>query len=190
MTLTRRPPHPDASPADTAHGGRPWVRRLAVVGVAGLFAWAIWGLYHGGPRAVVGEPAPGFTLATPSGAEVTLSRYRGKVVLLNFFTTWCVPCQQEIPQIVAFRRTAGPGLVVIGIDRMEPGPTVAAFARREHMAYPIGLDRSGRLSQTYGVTGQPESFWIDARGILRLHVVGPMTPGLMRATYSALSTRG
>jgi cytochrome c biogenesis protein CcmG/thiol:disulfide interchange protein DsbE len=163
------------------------VLRLAVVAaVAALFAWAIAGLLRAGPAAVVGRPAPDFRLLDPAGRPVSLAPYRGKVVLLNFWTSWCVPCQQEIPELVRFSREAGPDLVIIGVDRMEPPDVVRAFAARTGIPYPLALDRTGSVSDRYGVTGQPESFWIDRGGVLRLHVPGPMTPDQMRSTFRAL----
>lgn len=111
-------------------------------------------------------------------------------MLVNFFATWCKPCQEEIPHLVALHKQAGSGLVIVGIDRMEPANEVATFVKHEGIDYPVVLDATGAVSASYGVTGQPESFWVGPRGTLLLHVAGPMTPSDMDRLLSAFGGAG
>ncbi len=162
--------------------------RWVVLGVlAGLFAWAVWGLAVGSPHAQAGKPAPAFSLFNLQGRSVPLSSFRGHLVLLNFWATWCQPCQQEIPHLIQLQKQAGSALTVVGIDRMEPANEVATYVRKAGINYPVLLDSTGHVSAMYGVSGQPESFWISPTGILLLHVPGPMTPADMQRFFSTFS---
>ena len=174
-------------PAVRSPAARRPVRWLVLVVLAGLFAWAVWGLAVGSPHAQAGKPAPAFALMNLQGQTVPLSSFRGHLVILNFFATWCQPCQTEIPRLIALQKQAGSALTVVGIDRMEPANTVATFVRNVGITYPVLLDTTGHVSAIYGVTGQPESFWISPKGVLLLHVPGPMTPEDMQRFFSAFA---
>ncbi len=163
------------------------LRWLVLVVLAGLFGWAVWGLAVGSPHAVVGKPAPAFSLLNLRGRTVPLSSFRGHLVVLNFWATWCQPCQEEIPQLIKLQRQAGTALTIVGVDRMEPANEVATYVKRVGIDYPVLLDSTGHVSAIYGVTGQPESFWISPSGTLLLHVPGPMTPNDMQRFFSAFA---
>jgi cytochrome c biogenesis protein CcmG/thiol:disulfide interchange protein DsbE len=173
---------------------RPAVRRplrwLVLAVLAGLFGWAVWGLAAGSPHAVAGKPAPEFALQDLRGRTVRLSDFRGHLVVLNFWATWCQPCQEEIPQLISLQRQAGTALTVVGVDRMEPADEVATYVKKAGISYPVLLDTTGHVSAIYGVTGQPESFWISPSGVLLLHVPGPMTPADMQRFFSAFAGVG
>jgi peroxiredoxin len=124
----------------------------------------------------VGHQAPDFTLRASTGAQsVSLSQYRGHVVLLNFFATWCVPCTHEMPEIERAYQAASRRLVVLGIDKQEPAGDVNALRRALHIRYPLLLDDALRAWQSYRVSIQPVSFWIDAKGTVRAIHYGPMS---------------
>jgi cytochrome c biogenesis protein CcmG/thiol:disulfide interchange protein DsbE len=163
------------------------LRWLVLVVLAGLFAWAVWGLAVGSPHAQAGKPAPAFALQDLQGRTVHLSDFRGHLVVLNFWATWCQPCQEEIPQLINLQKQAGTALTIVGVDRMEPADEVATYVKKAGIDYPVVLDSTGHVSAVYGVTGQPESFWISPSGKLLLHVPGPMTPADMQRFFSAFA---
>jgi cytochrome c biogenesis protein CcmG/thiol:disulfide interchange protein DsbE len=114
--------------------------------------------------------APDFTLATPDGATVRLADLRGKVVLLNFWATWCPPCKAEMPDLDVLQRTYGEsqGLVVLGINLQEGAGTVASFVQERNLGFPVLLDTDGSVtSDLYQVRPLPTSFIIDRQGYIR-----------------------
>ena len=118
--------------------------------------------------------APDFTLSTLSGTSLSLAELRGKVVLLNFWATWCVPCRKEMPAIEAlYQRYKERGLEVLAIslDKIPAAP-VEAFVKEVGVTYRIALDPSWGTARTYGVRGLPATFLIDRAGNVVLRELG------------------
>ena len=119
--------------------------------------------------------APAFSLPDRDGKPVDLSAYRGKVVLLNFWATWCPPCRDEEPSLRQLARAMDPRkfqLLAVSVD--EGGwPAIDKFFSGNRPPYAVALDPSARISQTYGTTKYPESYLIDSEGNLRLKFIGP-----------------
>jgi cytochrome c biogenesis protein CcmG/thiol:disulfide interchange protein DsbE len=114
--------------------------------------------------------APDFELATLDGGSIRLADLRGKVVLLNFWATWCPPCKAEMPDLDALHRAYGEtqGLVVLGVNLQEPVDTVAPFVRDRNLSFPILLDTDGRVtSDLFHVRPLPTTFIIDRQGYIR-----------------------
>lgn len=127
------------------------------------------------PQPVVGHPAPDFTLRTPAGGSIRLGALRGKVVLVNFWASWCGPCRSEMPRLSGwYRRLHARGLVVLGVDQQEDRSTVAAFLRKLHVPYPVALDESASVSARYNVWGLPRTILVDRRGLISSVAVGPV----------------
>ena len=124
------------------------------------------------PAPVVGAPAPGFTLKNLDNADVALAQYKGQVVLLNFWATWCGPCRLEMPAIQQRYATyKGQGFAVLAVDYDEPAPDVGAFAQAYHLTFPVLLDPGGKVNDLYRIIGYPTSFFVDRDGMItRLHV--------------------
>jgi len=117
--------------------------------------------------------APAFTLRDLSGREVSLSDFRGRVVLLDFWATWCPPCLLSIPHLnTLYESYKGKGLEILGIN-LDQGDTDAlfAFAERMNITYPI-LIGTPEVIQQYGVNPIPTGFLIDRRGNLRVKIIG------------------
>jgi peroxiredoxin len=132
-------------------------------------------------RPAVGEPAPDFRVALLDGETATLSDYRGKTVILNFWATWCTPCRVEMPEFQeAYEHRLPDGdFVVLAVDVAE-GPTVVGeFVDAFGLTFPIGLDRTGEVSTHYGVRGLPATFFIDRDGIIRRQMYGPVYGDLL-----------
>jgi cytochrome c biogenesis protein CcmG/thiol:disulfide interchange protein DsbE len=153
-----------------------------------LSAYMSWQLWRGGaarPPAggppQVGSVAPDFALAGVDGGTVRLGDFRGRIVLVNFWASWCEPCRQEMPAIQDFLRSQPGALAVVGVDEGESPTTVALFLRDHPYGWTFALDRDSRVGGLYGVGFLPTSFWIDARGIVRAVHRGPMTPDLLRS---------
>ena len=116
------------------------------------------------------EPAPDFTLETLDGDEITLSDLRGKPVLVDFWATWCGPCEETIPVLVEFQRKYGERVRVLGVSVDWEREAVAPFAREHGMNYPV-LFGDEALAMQYGAPGFPTLFVVDAEGqIVEAHV--------------------
>lgn len=129
----------------------------------------------------VGQAAPTWTEPGIAGPAVSLSALRGKAVYLNFFATWCEPCNEEAPAIDSLARTLrGRGLEIVGVDVLENASKAATFRRRYHLGYPIVVD-DGTLRDQYRINGLPVHVFIDRTGVVRKIVVGEMSPEQMRS---------
>jgi peroxiredoxin len=130
------------------------------------------------------KPAPEFMLETPDGTPVSLNDLRGKVVLLNFWATWCPPCTLEMPELDALYRRYGNAkdFVIVGVDLQEQPADVAAFAQRNHITLPLLVDRDGRvIQQDYGIRTLPASVIIDREGRIRDRWTGALRTEAMLA---------
>jgi cytochrome c biogenesis protein CcmG/thiol:disulfide interchange protein DsbE len=154
---------------------------LAAAGAAGLGFWAMLrglstGSYdpRGLPSALLGKPAPAFTLQPLQGEPFTrdLLAGNGRPTLVNFFASWCVPCIVEHPQLMALHRE---GVPIFGIAyRDKPADALGFLARRGNPYLRLGADPESRAAAEWGVTGVPETFLLDARGIVRWRWAGPI----------------
>ncbi len=131
-----------------------------------------------GKGPVLGSPAPAYGATTLGGDSVTLGDLRGKVVLLNFWATWCTPCRHETPFLDSLHaRRSSEGLEVVGVsvDAGQARGDVEAFVREYGVSYTILLDPQMRGMDPYGVVGLPASFLVDREGILRWMRFGPVS---------------
>jgi cytochrome c biogenesis protein CcmG/thiol:disulfide interchange protein DsbE len=120
------------------------------------------------------KAAPDFTLPTIDGQQVSLREYRGKVVFLNFWATWCIPCREEMPALERLHQTyhQSQDLVVISIDYKESAEQVKAFFQQHGLSFPALLDQSGSVSREYLVTGMPTTYLIGRDGMLLARGIG------------------
>ncbi|MGA8327223.1 MAG: TlpA disulfide reductase family protein [Candidatus Cybelea sp.] len=129
----------------------------------------------------VGQPAPSWSEPSVPGPTLSLASLHGKAIYLNFFATWCPPCNEEAPSINALARKYGPqGLQVVGVDVLENARKAGSFRSGHNLVYPVVVD-SGTLRNQYNVNGLPVHVFIDRSGIVRKIVVGELSPEAMRA---------
>jgi cytochrome c biogenesis protein CcmG/thiol:disulfide interchange protein DsbE len=130
--------------------------------------------------AKVGEAAPDFTLPTLDGKSVRLSDYRGKPVVLNFWASWCTPCRQEFPLLRDTLAARRGDFALLGVDTRDYVESDGRrFAADKHADWPNGFDASEGVRRGYGVTGLPETFFIDAKGVIRSHVIRGLTQSVL-----------
>ncbi len=120
--------------------------------------------------------APDIIVNGFNGAPLQLSSLKGKVVMLNFWATWCPPCREEIPSIIKLNsKMAGKPFQLVTVPIDEGGkPAVEAFFNTSGYSLPAYIDPDGRAAKTYGITGVPETYLIDKNGILVKKVIGPL----------------
>ncbi|MFQ5859393.1 MAG: TlpA family protein disulfide reductase [Anaerolineae bacterium] len=145
-------------------------RRLLVFGgallviMALLFLLAV-GLRRAGGGPEVGQPAPDFTLELYAGGELTLSELRGKVVVINFWASWCDPCRDEAPDLERiWREYKDRGVVFIGVDYVDVETDARDYLAEFDVTYPNGYDNAQRISRAYRIRGVPETFFVDKNG--------------------------
>ncbi|HVO25333.1 MAG TPA: TlpA disulfide reductase family protein [Candidatus Margulisiibacteriota bacterium] len=128
---------------------------------------------HAAGRA--GFPAPDFSLRDLDGHVRHLSDFRGKVVFLNLWATWCPPCRMEMPSMERLhQRLRGKDFVMLAVSEDETGAAaVQPFIQEMGLTFPVLLDTEGTLPSRYGVTGYPETFLIDRGGRVVHHTIGP-----------------
>ncbi len=167
-----RPPRP---------GRRP---RLAVAAVAALCAAALAAVitidtisHRNTPAA---EPAaPAFTLPSlgDPARTVSLSAYRGDPVIVNFFASWCGPCERETPTLASFYRASAGRAVIIGVDADDSATTARHFVAHDRVAYPVGFETTPAVANAYGVSavGIPETFFLNSRHRIVRRILGDVT---------------
>lgn len=146
----------------------------AAVVLGAAFYWTRRGQGRSGAVAVKPRAlAPDFTLPQPGGQSLTLSSYRGKVVLLDFWATWCYPCREEIPHFVEFQQKYGDrGLQVIGVSMDDSPQPVPAFYQQFHMNYPVVMGNA-KIGESYGgLLGLPITFLLDRDGRITAKHIG------------------
>jgi cytochrome c biogenesis protein CcmG, thiol:disulfide interchange protein DsbE len=125
---------------------------------------------------VVGKEAPDFVLTDLNEKTHRLSDFRGKVVFLNFWATWCAPCREEMPSMeVLYKNFEKDGLVMlaVSIDRVTTTKDIPPFVKALNLTFPVLIDSWGKTDKPYKRKGVPETFIIDQQGIIREIVIGP-----------------
>jgi peroxiredoxin len=139
-----------------------------------------------GPSGMVGQRAPIFTLRDAGGNVVSLDSYRGKIVVMNLWASWCPPCRAEMPDLqTVSREFAKAGVVVIGVNQGESAQRAATFARSLDISFPIWIDDTQQYGRVYAALGLPTTVVIDRRGIVERGFDGPLTIEQMRTTLAA-----
>ena len=125
----------------------------------------------------VGAPAISFDLKTLDGKQAGLESFRGQPLIINFFATWCDPCREEMPLINDLAMKADKdGYHVLGIAVEDSRAAVTEYVKDARLVFPIALDLNSTVKRSYRIFGPPATFFIDAKGVIRDVVLGPITP--------------
>jgi len=125
--------------------------------------------------AAVGSRAPDFELVNLAGETVKLSELRGKIVILNFWATWCEPCKVEMPFFEKLSRNSQSEVEILAVNFDEPPQQVEQFVNEYKLSFPVLLDPGGNVQNLYRVRGYPTTFVVDAAGSIQFHHVGLIT---------------
>ena len=161
---------------------------VVVVGLIGASAWYAFVTPRLESRpgiAQVGAPAPSVNLPALDGGSRDLAALRGKVVLLNFWATWCIPCRAEMPELQGLADDLkDTSFALLTIYIQEDADTINPFRRELGLRLPVLLDENGDVTRSYGVRALPATFLIDRDGILRQQRLGPLTQGGAETAWS------
>ena len=156
--------------------------------------WLLFTGFGRDPRAVasplIGQPAPAWRLATLDGGTLSSDDLAGRPYLVNFWASWCIPgCVDEHPILAEAHERHGDDLVIVGVLYQDaPADARDFLARYGDAGYPHVVDESSRLAIEYGVSGPPETFFVDADGIVRDKQFGPLSDDLMADRLGAILT--
>lgn len=185
MSTTQPQTVPPSRLADTS----PWVARsialgvaLAVVALLGLMVWGLGKRAEGtvGNAPVQPRPAPTFTVPLLDGGIFTLGEQRGKPVLVNFWASWCIPCEDEAAALERAYRRYDDRVAFIGVNVQDTDPNARGFLRRFGVTYPNGRDANGEVAIEYGMSGVPETYFVDRQGALVRKWQGPLDDERLR----------
>jgi len=122
---------------------------------------------------VIGKPAPNFKLQSLDGQSISLSDFRGKPVLINFWATWCGPCRIEMPYLQQiYEEWHGKGMVVLTINIGESSSQIKEFMQSQGLSLPVLLDKRGSVAQKYNILGIPTTFFLDKDGVIQDKIIG------------------
>lgn len=146
----------------------------AVAGAAVLMLSLAWGLQHAALSSpqLLGRPAPPLAIAPLNGTQIQVTQLRGRPVVLNFWSSWCGPCAQELPVLTA-AHDAHPQVAFVGADMQDTTGGLTTFERSHPHPYPIGPIVDGSY-QAYGVIGPPVTVFINAQGSVTASFSGPL----------------
>ena len=178
---------------------KPWtLTSTGILVFAALWIW--WSAVPSGattagkiPAPMEGFLAPDFELTTLNGEMVSLSDLRGKVVLVNFWASWCPPCRSEMPAMERIYTEYGPNefvILAVNNSRQDRPAEAERFVAEKNLTFPILLDTDGQVSALYQVHSLPTSFFIDREGIVSEIVIGGMSEALLRTRVENLLQEG
>src|SRR5437868_5759263 len=171
-------------------GTRTVLAPVAVAVVTFLVALLVWMLTHSAPGVAAAlargsEPrAPTFSISALRGTDpINLERYGGRVIVVNFWASWCGPCRAETPTLIrAWQHWRSHLVTFIGVDTRDSASDARAFLGREHIPYTIGRDGSGRATRAYGLRALPATFIISPGGHVVASFLGAVSEGDLDAT--------
>jgi cytochrome c biogenesis protein CcmG/thiol:disulfide interchange protein DsbE len=139
---------------------------------------------------LIGKPAPTFALReVGTGRTVNIGELRGKPVIINFWATWCGPCWEEHPVLVANAKMLQPNVQFVGVVFQDEESKILGFLNQRGTAYPTLVDEAGKTAIAYGVGGVPETFFLDANGVIQAKYAGPMDSDTLRKNLEKVWTR-
>jgi cytochrome c biogenesis protein CcmG/thiol:disulfide interchange protein DsbE len=182
----KKPPQPEPK-AGFSLGS--WVLMLGIAVAAVVFGIQLANQNQIQPQP--GDTAPDFALTTFDGQPLKLSDLRGKIVVVNFWASWCPPCRDEAPDLQAIWEDYGAqGVVVVGVAWLDADRDSRAFMTEFGMTYPNAPDTGEVVGKLYRITGAPENFVIDQNGVIAHTIVNPVTYDSLATLLDALLAKG
>lgn len=139
---------------------------------------------------LVGKPAPDFTITTWNGTaaqQVRLADLKGKPVVVSFWASWCDPCREETPILqAAWQKYQGSGVMFVGVAMHDKQSDGTAFLKQYGVTYPAGPDTTGQIIIDYGVTGPPETVFINRHGVVESKTIGAIDDGSLDRAIQGL----
>ncbi|HYO74851.1 MAG TPA: redoxin domain-containing protein [Thermoanaerobaculia bacterium] len=130
---------------------------------------------------LIGKAAPSFALReVGTGRTIDLAALKGKPVVLNFWATWCAPCWDEHPILVANARMLQPNVQFLGVVFQDEEKKILGFLEQRGSSYPTVVDDKGKTAIAYGIGGVPETFFLDANGVIAAKHNGPMSADILQ----------
>lgn len=151
---------------------------VALCVAASLVAIALAASGSAAPAGAASDPAaPTFSLPVlgHSGQKVSLSDYAGRPLIVNFFASWCLPCQKETPLLARFYRTEHGRVAIVGLDENDAQSSAVSFTRKEGVGYPVGFDPGVTAASAYGVAALPQTFFLNAKHRIVDRIFGAVT---------------
>lgn len=177
---------------------RRWLRWTAIgVAVVVIVGWALVagrGLARD-PTVVdsplIGEDAPAFALPGLDGTQVASTDYEGRIWVVNFWASWCVPCREEAPRLQDFWERRGPqGIGMVGIVYQDDESAAREFRDEFGLTFPQVVDPGGRMALDFGVFGIPETYVIDERGVVMAKLIGALGPETLDEVLAGVTAGG
>jgi thiol-disulfide isomerase/thioredoxin len=159
-----------------------------VVFAAALIAVSLLTGGNSGPESYQGATSFSLTALGEPGAKVSLSQYPGKPVIINFWASWCSPCQKETPLLASWYKQQHGKVVLLGLDENDSPGSALAFARAKGITYPIGFDPTTVAAGVYNVDALPQTFFLNARHQIVDHIAGPVTTADLDAGLSLMNS--
>jgi cytochrome c biogenesis protein CcmG, thiol:disulfide interchange protein DsbE len=177
-------------------------RHKVITGIAAVFVVAVIAvsLATSGTQAPKTDPAAtgpkaypaaaGFALPAlgQTGQQVSLSQYQGKPVIVNFWASWCPPCQQETPLLASWYKQQHGHVVLLGLDENDTTADALKFAHAKGVTYPIGFDPQVKVALAYNVDGLPQTFFLNAQHRIVDHVLGAVTKAELTKGLSLMNS--
>ncbi len=167
------------------------LRWLLVPLVVLPLAWLLLSGFGRDPREIssplIGQPAPAWTLTTLDGNSLSSEDLAGRPYIVNFWASWCGPCVDEHPVLTGTQASHGDELALVGVLYQDaPSDAEGFLARYGDTGYRHVVDDDGRLAIDFGVTGPPETFFVDADGVIRDRQFGPLSEALMEQRLASI----